>query len=189
MYNLLDYNPEKANIENVDYGTFWGRVAASLIDALVLIFIAPLSIYNVIDWKSIPLFIALTLIGIAYKPFMEYQYQATLGKMAMRLVVTNYDFQTPNLQEIILRNIFHIATSITSFFITLALFNDIDFAEITTYANYQFAITKKSSIYTNIEGLVFIISVIFMFFDDQNRTLHDKIGKTLVVKKDSLYSR
>lgn len=189
MDNLLDYNPEKTNIENVDYGTFWGRVAASLIDALVLIFVAPLSIYNIIDWKSIPLFIALTLIGVAYKPFMEYQYQATLGKMAMRLIVTNYDFQAPNLQEIILRNIFYIASSIISFFMTLALFNDVDFAEITTYANYQSVTKAKESIYANITSLILIISIIFMFFDDQNRTLHDKIGKTLVVKKDSLYSR
>jgi uncharacterized RDD family membrane protein YckC len=35
-------------------------------------------------------------------------------------------------------------------------------------------------------GISVAIIVSFIFFDKKNRTLHDKIGKTYVVKKDSL---
>lgn len=186
MDNLLDYNPEEVKNENVLYATFWNRTVASLLDMLVLIFIAPLSIYNLIEWKSMPLWIVLSTLAVLYKPVMEYIYKATLGKMAMKLVVTDYDLQAPNLQQVILRNIFNIMSSVVSFFITLNMFNHPDFLNVTTYTQYQTFILANSSNVNNIVSLIIIIDVLSMFYDKHNRTLHDKIGKTLVVKKDSL---
>ncbi|MBK8392708.1 MAG: RDD family protein [Saprospiraceae bacterium] len=48
------------------------------------------------------------VIGIllmCYKPFMEFQYGATLGKMAVKLKVVNLDFEKITLSQSIIRYI------------------------------------------------------------------------------------
>lgn len=61
---------------------FWIRVCALLIDDMIFIPISMISMLNLLLFKSITLFIVLTLPCFLYKPVMESRYGATLGKMA-----------------------------------------------------------------------------------------------------------
>ncbi len=185
MENILDYNVDARQNKNVVYATFWTRVAATLLDVLVMLIILPVSIYNLLEWKSITVLMLTTGIGLAYKPFLEYKYGATFGKMAMKIVVTNYEFQKPNLQEIILRNIIHITSGLIDFVLASFVFSSSEFQDITTYQDYTSFIASRSNMLNIVVGLVILGDVLFMFADDQNRTLHDKIGKTLVIKRDT----
>lgn len=188
MENILDYDITEKRNEKVMYATFWTRVGASLIDFLVLVILVPITIYNMVDWKSIPILVVSTAVSILYKPVMEYKYGATVGKMAAKIKVTNYEFQNPNLQEIILRNIFHLSSGIINLVMSLYIFSLPEFGDVETYRDYQtFVAASKSSMLSIVLGLITIVDVLFMFSDSQNRTLHDKIGKTLVLKREVAY--
>jgi uncharacterized RDD family membrane protein YckC len=188
----MDYLDDGFNakpLNKVVYATFWSRVAASLVDTLLILLISmPLTYFNITTWKSIPVLLLATGIGAFYKPYMEYTYSATLGKMLMRIVVTNYDFGKPNVQEIGLRNIITIASSVLTIISSIYLYSLPEFKNITGYMEYQQFVVKHSnfSALNNIIGLVFMVDILIMFGDAQLRTFHDKIGKTYVIKTDSV---
>jgi uncharacterized RDD family membrane protein YckC len=175
-------NPEELRI--VKFGTFWPRFWALLIDALVLAILSPVTIYNETEWKSSTLMIAIVLIQIGYKSFFEYQYGATPGKMAMNLKVVNYQFEKASLQEILLRNIFQITAGIFSIGRGLYLFHQPGFFAASTIQQFGALDGER------IMGIVFLIywlvicitDVIFLLNSKDSRSLHDRIGRTFVIK-------
>jgi uncharacterized RDD family membrane protein YckC len=170
------------------YATFWNRAGASLVDILPALCLIPVNLYNETTWKNIPILVFVSVISISYKPFMEYYYGATLGKMARGLVVTNYDFEKPSLDEILTRNIFYIISGCATFFMSLYLFTLPEFGEIKSFLDYQMFVQKHKyiGIFNNAIGLVMIVDALMLFSDKHLRTYHDKLGKTYVVKQDSL---
>ena len=189
MDNLLDDGFNEKQNKQVVYATFWTRVAASFVDGLIIMpIILPLTYYNMIVWKNMPLLIAIAIFGLLYKLFMEYAYGATWGKMAMRIVVVNYNFEKPNLTEICLRNVINIASSVSTFLSSLYLFSLSEFKDVNGFMEYSVFVNKHTpaSTISNILALAFLVDILLMFSDKQLRTIHDKIGKTYVVKRDSL---
>jgi hypothetical protein len=191
MENLLDdaFNEKPNNETQIIFATFWTRVWASLIDALVVLPITiPLIFYNMSTWKNITVLIAVTIAGMAYKLLMEYTYGATLGKMAQRIVVVNYDFEKPSFEAICLRNIFGITSSVATLCSMLYIFSRPEFKDITGFMEYSAFASKipNINIVNNVVSLVYMIDALMMLGDKQNRTYHDKIGKTYVVKRSSL---
>lgn len=74
-------HPDAEEMRRLQPAGFWIRVAASLLDGLIL---SPISIASVIVFfalKSMPLVLLLSVPGLLYKPLMEAFYGATLGKM------------------------------------------------------------------------------------------------------------
>jgi uncharacterized RDD family membrane protein YckC len=168
------------------YATFWERFWALLIDGLVIGVITGLiNFYNELYSKSIPLLIIISLIGLVYKPFLEYRYGATVGKMAMKLTVVNYEFQKINIKEALLRNIFEIGVRLYSFILAYAIFMTPGFRDVTMLKEYaQFSKTVSNGYwFSGIYAVVIIIEIIFLVNDNQKRSLHDRIGETLVIKK------
>jgi uncharacterized RDD family membrane protein YckC len=167
----------------VRYGAFWPRVGASLIDTLV---VAPVIFgvmyFNIVSWKSTGLLILANIVVIAYKPFMEYGYGATLGKMALGLRVVDLQLGQPNLNNVLLRNIFHIAGSILSLIVTVIIFNASGFEEISGYMEYAVFSQNFASLQTvnYVTSAVLLIDAIVLIADEKKRSLHDKIGGTCV---------
>jgi uncharacterized RDD family membrane protein YckC len=191
MDNLLDdaFNEKPLNSNQVVFATFWSRVWASLIDALIIMpIVLPLMFYNMSTWKNVLILIAVIIVPPVYKVFMEYTYGATWGKMAQRIVVVNYDFEKPSLETILLRNIVGIATAAATFLSTLYVFSLDGFKEVTGFIEYTTFMEQNNQVNTvnNVMSLVSLIDVLMMLSDKQNRTYHDKIGKTYVVKRSSL---
>lgn len=170
---------------NVVYSTFWQRFGAAIIDGLVLSPIAIVDYFNKWSWKSLPLLILTILVGLAYKPFMESKYYATLGKMAMNLTIVNTDLQTPGIRNIVLRNIFDIATRVLTGATAIITFLSADFQEISSNVGYT-ALANTLTGATYITGLMSLLTLadgIVMIADPNRRALHDRIGKTLVIRK------
>src|SRR6476469_3524404 len=171
----------------IHYGKFWPRFGAQVLDTLVLLPITlPLSIYNITDWKSNTILIVITLISVAYKPFMEYKYGATLGKMGVQLKVVDYHLQKPSVTNILLRNLPFILMGILSFSTSWSVYHTEGFTDIETYSDYTEFIAEnelKSGLMGLAYLLFFFIESVFLWSDDHKRTLHDRLGKTLVVNK------
>lgn len=170
----------------VKYGGFWPRLGALFLDFLILgLPTIALSYFNVVSWKSTPLLIVTSLVSLAYKPFMEFQYGATFGKMALNLRVVNLNFQKANFTEIFLRNIFNIVAGVFSLVSSFLVFNSVQFQTLTGYMEFNrlVASQRSSSILQGSNALIVLVEFICLVSDDQKRALHDRIAKTYVIEK------
>ena len=167
------------------YATFWQRLGAVIIDGLIFSLIIPLNIYNETSGKSPALLLASAAITILYKPFCEYKYGATVGKMALKIVVTNKAYQKPRGQEAILRNIFQIIFAALNLVVTLLVFANPQFKAATTFAAYATLRNQLNlvNLITFSICIVYLIDAIFLMADQQKRSLHDRIAATFVVRR------
>ncbi|HCW08865.1 MAG TPA: hypothetical protein DGG95_16030 [Cytophagales bacterium] len=186
MDEVLDQPLFDKTTPQVKYGGFWARLGALLLDGLILSPISfGLTYFNISSWKSALLLVLISVIGIAYKPFMEFNYGATWGKMALKLKVTNAEFGKAEFSEILLRNIFHILPTLITLLYTVAVvFTNPDFESVSGWGDYtKFLQQFKTLTYINYaSGLVTLVDAIMLVADDQKRSLHDRIGKTFVIE-------
>jgi uncharacterized RDD family membrane protein YckC len=180
----LDEPLIKTDESTIKYAGFWSRLGAQLLDALVL---APISFgisyFNIISWKSPLLLVVFTLATLAYKPFLEFTYGATLGKMALKMKVVNLQHEKANLTEILMRNVIYIVPSLVTLFFTIDIYNEPEFQSITGFMEYsaytqQFPVVKFISMTTT---LLVVVDGIVMVADDRKRSLHDKVANTYVI--------
>ena len=171
-------NEEELQI--ISYTKFWPRVGASLIDRVVVLMITPLALYNALHWQSYLLFTGLTLMQFIYKPFLEYEYGATLGKMVLKMKIVNYQYQKAGLKEIFLRNITVIVESILTLLIGLYKYG---YNSVSTESgSYEPAYIILIAV--NILLVIFnIVDIIFLATAKDGRSLHDRIGKTFVIRR------
>ena len=169
------------------YGTFKQRALASLIDGLILTPLIVIDWFNKSDWKSQILLTIVFLVGVIYKPLLEFKYGATIGKKSMKLVVVNKDLQKVNLKEVLIRNIFDITSRIFFFGATLMTYRADGFMNVTS--NSEFVIFQKTIINMNpyllFFSLITVIEIVFILSDKQRRALHDRMGATFVIKDKS----
>lgn len=167
------------------YATFWQRVWASIIDGLILSPVFFLIYFNNTNWKNLPLIIALNLISLIYKPLLEYKFGATVGKMVVKLSILNYDYQKIGLNNSLFRNVFYIVPGIISLILALLIYQVPAYQTSSSIDEYE----KVSNTFINttwysvITTLIYIIDIVFIFSDSKKRTLHDRIGETIVVQK------
>lgn len=186
MDEILDSNFQRPDEQNITYGGFGPRLGALILDGLIVGLPSfALNYLDIVYWKSSAILILFGLIGIVYKPYMEFQFGATLGKMAVNLKVVNLDFGKPNLTEVIVRNIFNIGTSVFSLITTIMVFNLPEFQEISGYMEYVrlASLNKNTNYITWISFLIILIEFICLVSDKKRRSLHDRMGKTYVIVK------
>jgi uncharacterized RDD family membrane protein YckC len=183
---LLDEGLNAKPTNNLRYATFWRRVTAALIDTVVVGgIIFPLNYYNITAWKSISVLLFVACFGFAYKLFMEYTYSATLGKMITKIIVTDYNYEKPTFNQVFLRNLINIISTLATTIGSFYLFTLPEFKDIVGFMEYQALMAKKTPLTTvnNLIALVYMIDVFMLFGDAQLRAYHDKIAQTYVIHK------
>ena len=177
---LLDF--EKIN---VTYATFGQRLSACLIDLLVFAPLIVLDWANNTKWKSMALMIIIALVSMLYKPFCEFMYGRTIGKMSMKILVVNTEFNKIALSQAILRNIFDLSERIYSLVTSIMVFRMLEFKytdSINDYTTLNDNI-QYSNYITIVTTAILIVEVICVLRDKQRRSLHDRIAHTLVIKR------
>ena len=184
MDQILDSELKQPD-ECITYGSFWQRCGAITLDTLIIgVPTFAISYYNITNWKSIPLLVLVSLAGMVYKPYCEFQYGATPGKKALNLNVVNQRFDKADLTEIILRNIFQIVFPLMTLAATIMVYNSPEFQDINGFMEFgtlSSTSSKATSYITWMSSIVFIIEFICLVSDQQKRALHDRIGKTYVI--------
>lgn len=187
--HILDenYDDLDGNTINYRFAGFWVRVGASLVDFLVMIPFAFLSFYIIIVLKSLPLVILVHIIMAAYKPLLEYQYGATLGKMAVGIKVINEDggLLTPN--QAIIRYLPWLISNVINLLLVVEIFGAPGFDEVGGFFEYfEFAQLNPSSLssLSSVASLLIFVSVLVLVFNKQKQALHDKWAKTYCIYKD-----
>lgn len=185
MDEILDQPILETN-QNVKYGGFWPRFGALIIDGIVL---APISFglafFNITHWKNSLLLIVITLVNTGYKPLMEIIYGATLGKMSFDLKVVNLKYQKASLTEVLLRNVFHIVPSLIGLVITIGIYELPEFESVSGYGEYSSLISSYGilQVVNLLAAGVIVVDAIVLLSDPYKRSLHDKIGRTYVIRK------
>jgi len=174
---------EFENVQAV-YATFKERALAILIDGLVLIPLAAIDWFNKSDWKSELLLMVTFIAGASYKNFFEYKYGATLGKKAMKLRVVNRGLHRVDLNEVLVRNIFDLAWRAFFFILSLVIYRNAAFSTI--HSNKEFVDFSNNLLNTNpyllMYSVLIMIEIVFVLTDKKRRSLHDRMGGTLVIK-------
>lgn len=186
MDPILDQDfPQTNKSDTITYGQVWRRVVAYGIDSIILV--APnIVVPYLFDIGLFPFpfnywFWTAFTIALLYRPFFEYSYNATPGKMITGIIVVNREFSKPNLLEILLRNIFKIVFPIIVLIISLT---GIKIPELTLPFLSMKTLWLRSIGYIGITTyLISLIDVAFLITDKKRRSLHDRIGKTYVILK------
>jgi uncharacterized RDD family membrane protein YckC len=171
----------------IKFATFWPRFGALILDSIIIATITlPLAYFNISNWK-IPFIYPLTcVISLSYKPFMEYQYGATVGKMAAGLKVVGYHFERVTLKEELKRVSYYYLPSILIALMTLKSYFSKEFASISGYDEFQSYVSATNPAILWVNGIVTILVIadcITFFSNNQRRSLHDSYAGTYVIQK------
>jgi uncharacterized RDD family membrane protein YckC len=167
-----------------EWAGFWIRVGATFVDFLALLPLYGLSMYNLFSIKSLPLEVVLLVALAVYKPFMEYKYGATLGKMALKLKVVNANYNTLSVKEAVLRYFPWMLAQVVSIYGTMLLFQHVDFDSTTGFmavSNLQSTMLPKSI--ESIPSILIFISCLVVAFHPKKQGLHDLMAKTYCIKQ------
>lgn len=181
---MIDNNGESYAEEQIFYGRFWRRLGAQLLDGLLTgMVLFAIDEYDLTHLKSYWLYLIIGLIGMLYKPLMEYMYGATLGKIAFGLKVVNANYGKISLQQAAIRNIFLITSSVAGLLLNYLVFASPAFAEATTFMEVAEVIVQFPVItwVNNLFGVLFFIDALVLIMDEKKRALHDKIAHTYVI--------
>ena len=183
--NILDQ--ELVTSENqplpVVYASFWSRVGAFLIDFVVLLPLYIISMLNVFNAKIFAVNIILSLMIFLYRPVMEWQYRATVGKLALGLWATNEAYGRMSFGQALARSVFYGLMFLISIYTSYLLFSHPDFPYTDTFIGIGQLQQDAPQALNTIPTVLWFISVIWVALDSRNQALHDKLARTFVIEK------
>ncbi len=174
-------------IDRVEMASFWSRVGASLLDILILLPLIGLNVYNLYSMKSLPVALIILLLTILYKPLMEWEYGATLGKMIVKLKVVGEDLNPISLGTAFMRYSIYGLAQIPGIMTTIWLYNQEEYYRADGFM--EVGLIQQAAPYqwlTWLTGLLVLVAIIWFFVSKRQQTLYDVLAKTYVVTKRSL---
>jgi uncharacterized RDD family membrane protein YckC len=178
---------ENLSTEKIEYATFWTRVGAYLLDTIFLIVVVGIiNYFNITNFKSFLLYLPIALLGVFYKPFLESYYGATIGKMIVKIKVTDRNFNKIDMTTSILRSLILVFPAVMYIPIYYMAFNNTSLSEINGFMEFSKAIAAEypmQGIIGNLSMIIIIADIIFLLTDSTNtqRSLHDRIANTYVI--------
>jgi uncharacterized RDD family membrane protein YckC len=175
------FEPLKTEMSAPVFAGFWVRVAASLIDTLVFIPVLFISFQNLLSWKLFGVEVLTTFAWMFYKVFMEWKYQATIGKMVTKIKVVNESGGGITLEQSIVRFSFYFLSYMGTLMANYYLFIDPQFLEVQTFADLSAFQESRVDTVGAIANFPMLMSVMFVAFDLRKQALHDKMAKTFCI--------
>lgn len=168
------------------YVGFWPRFGALLLDGILLTVFNLLFHWIFPEKDNIALILALGCIPFLYHLILEYRYGATLGKMALGIRIVNYELMQPGLQHIFMRNLIYMAIQAAGIAVEIQTMYGAEETELNNFNNPMDIFSTPAIIMTLILAasifVIYIIELIFLLTDEKYRSLHDRLGRTYVVK-------
>ena len=184
-------NAQSNSKELVEHATFVSRAGAYVIDIFIVsAFTLIVNAINIANFQSFLVYIPVAIVAIFYKPFMESRYGATIGKMTLKLKVTDQNFNPIDFKQSFLRSLILIFPAILYVPIYYLAFNNpnlVDYSQIFDFAQGLTIEYPIQSWISNLSFVIIVIDIIVLFTDrtKTNRSLHDRIAKTYVLLIDN----
>jgi uncharacterized RDD family membrane protein YckC len=174
------------------YAGFWQRFGAGIVDAIVLIPIAYILYY--LEGISIVAAMIVAVISSAlysvYTIYFHFRYGATLGKMALKIKVTNPDGSAINLKQALLRSSVDIGFAVlvvTAQIIAISHANPEEYLSagwmerleyiVPLYPSWYDLVTIASNVWVSGEFFVLLLN-------KRKRAIHDFIAGTVVINRE-----
>lgn len=178
---------EVRRVSPVEYATFGQRLLAALVDTAVLILPIGGSIYFGYTNHSLLVLLVGTIVSALYKPLMEGIYGATLGKMAVGILMVDQNNDSIDLGQSFLKNGIYLISSAVGILSNFWLFDQEAFTESEGMMEAMMAGQGNPyQMLSSVVSLGILISCLAMLGSDKKQTLHDRIGKVFCVTKDSI---
>lgn len=162
---------------------FWIRVGASMLDSLILAPLGWLDGIQQITFGSKAISIAVIILTFIYKPLMEAERGATLGKILLKLKVIRTDEGRIGIREAIVRYTPWILVTLGVYALSYSYGFDLNDQKA-----IEEILTEDTSKLFSFLGIIsllslfYVVSVAWVAFDDKQQGLHDKLAETYVVK-------
>jgi uncharacterized RDD family membrane protein YckC len=174
------------------FAGFWIRLAAILIDCLILSpFFVASAIFNSLNinsyWYTLPIGFAIMLF---YQVYLPKRFGATPGKMALNLKIIKSDGEDIDWTAAFLRYSVALGLALLQLFIMIYAVNqadpdDYDATRWVDQTDYLMAFVPfVYGVYTWASCGWFISEVIVLFANLRKQAVHDMIAGTVVIKKD-----
>ena len=171
---------ESFNLESTEPAGFWIRVAAYLIDFLVLLVLVVASMFV----KTAALYFVVLIPMLLYKPLLEGLLGGTAGKLALGLRVINPEGEKIGIVGGLVRSAIFLLPQIPGTMLKMKMLEQ----GISPFDTEAMATFQQSTMMLNVANLgltaVAIISCIVVAFTLRKRGLHDMIADTYVIKLD-----
>ena len=174
------------------YAKFWDRFGAYFLDAIIVGLISyGMNYLNFTSLKSFYLYLPIALIAILYKPYMESRYQATLGKMALNLKVTDANFKQIDFEKSLLRSLIVMIPALIYIPVQYLAFGNPSLMAIDGFWQFSLGVTQTypaMGTFNTIFSMIFLVDLIMLLTDGskRQRSLKDRMAKTYVLKKNQL---
>jgi len=182
-----EHQPEESLFPETEFrmASFGQRLAASLIDGLLVTGVMfCLTYLNIKFWKSGIVFILYSMAAVAYKPWMEYRWGATVGKMALAIRVVGSGFRRVTIKEELRRVSFYLVPNILSVVLTLSTYFGGAIKSINSFTEYNRQIVAINPALQWLNVIVVFVAIADCFtllFNEQNHSLHDLYAGTSVI--------
>ncbi|USA54399.1 RDD family protein [Acinetobacter sp. C32I] len=186
----MEFLPTEVDNEKV-YAGFWKRLAAAIIDSLILIPFMVIAHHTQsisIISSMITLVISAVLFSV-YVIYFHYRFGATLGKMAIKIKITCPNGSKISLKQALIRSSIDIGFSLLT---VIAQLIALKHADPTIYLNAGFTDRAKYILllYPAWYSLVSTLSQVWwwsefitLLFNKRKRAIHDFMAGTVVIKK------
>ncbi len=172
------------------YAGFWIRVAAKLVDFIILLPVMGLVFYvnSISKSASLTIMIPNLLFGLAFEVILVKLYGGTPGKLIMGLKIIQKNGDNIDWKASFYRNSVEFMLAVTGvyiLFLTLNLIDDSTYASLGFMKRNQLMATINPvpmKIQNWINFVWFFIGAIVLISNSRKRTTHDFIAGTVVIK-------
>jgi len=182
--NILDADLREENAKQMRYAEFGTRFLASLVDFLITLPFIILIILNHIYLKILAVDFLLSILLLSYKPFFEFKFNATLGKMALKIKVLTEGFEGISLGTSLLRNLIYIFPALIDLYYNFLFFNHPEFKIINSFLEYGELADQVSNPTNSYFGILMIIFGLAVIFTQKKQGLHDMMVNTVCVHRE-----
>jgi len=191
----MQFLPTENGLYNGNYKVFsgfWTRALSVLIDILVITPVVLVSCF-LLTWSiTAELFglVILSTLFFAYIIYFHYRFGATIGKMVLKIKVTNPNGTAISLKQAMLRSSVDIgfaALLVTAFFIGLSGANPQVYLALSWMERVEYLVPLYPSWYELVASryLIWIFSEgFFLLINKRKRAIHDFIAGTVVINRE-----
>ena len=176
---MLEYPPDETafSLDSTRPAGFWIRVAAAVIDILILLVFSIVSAFM----KSVPAYLLMVLPTLVYKPVLEGLLGGTAGKLALGLKVVNGEEQLLGLAGGFIRSGLFLLPSIPNIILQIRMIEQ-GISPFNPDQALAFQQSNELLYYVSyaLSGLL-VVSCVVVAFTRRKRGLHDFIADSYVI--------
>lgn len=193
-FDTLDGNLTVDPTTTPRFANFGHRLGAAFLDGLITLPVVGFGMYFMMFAPNWTGYLTIMLISMLYKPLMEGQFGATLGKMILKLKVVQQGGAKITWSQAFTRYLPWAIGGVLSLWAVYDVFNYPGMEDVSGFIEYSEVMAEYQmdngfsvkSIVSSVAGWIPLVSALFLLGSARNQALHDQLAETFVVHTQPL---